>query len=231
MLILAIDSSSQSGSVAFIRNGKMIGEFFINDQLTHSITLMPMLEKLKEILDINLSELSAVAVSTGPGSFTGLRIGISSAKAICQALNVPIIGINTLDVLAHSVPIISNKIICPILDARKNQVYTASYIFKNNELLKLTDYIATDLNEILDKFIEDKREVYFIGDGVSVYKNKIIERLGENATFAPIFIQYTRASVLAQIAECKYIKSEIENPDYLVPTYIRKPQAEIEHDN
>ncbi|WP_010169080.1 tRNA (adenosine(37)-N6)-threonylcarbamoyltransferase complex dimerization subunit type 1 TsaB [Candidatus Epulonipiscium viviparus] len=227
MLILAIDSSSQSGSVAFIRDGKILGEFFINDKLTHSVTLMPMLESLTSILNIQLADICAIAIAAGPGSFTGLRIGAASAKAMCLALNIPIIAVNTLDILAAAAPA-GNQIICPILDARKNQVYTATY---TTPTTRTSEYLAIELDDMLAKFTVENSQVYFVGDGLNVYRHKITEALGDAATFAPSFIEYTRASALAMIAETKYKNGETTNANTFAPIYIRKPQAELEHDN
>ncbi|OON92872.1 MAG: tRNA (adenosine(37)-N6)-threonylcarbamoyltransferase complex dimerization subunit type 1 TsaB [Candidatus Epulonipiscioides saccharophilum] len=236
MLILAIDSSSQSGSVSFTRDGKLLGEFFINDKLTHSVTLMPMLESLSSILNIDIRSVDAIAITQGPGSFTGLRIGAASAKAMCFALDIPIIGVNTLDVLAYSAPL-STKVICPILDARKGQVYSAIYKIEQNEIIRASDYLAINLDELLNKLTTELKNnlpaenIYFVGDGINVYRKIIADKLGQTAIFAPDFLEYTRASVLGSIAENKYKNKEYTNADNFAPIYIRKPQAELEHNS
>ena len=169
MNILAIDASGIAGSVAYIKNGKLAGEYYICDKLTHSQTIMPMLEHMKSLIQIDLSEVDAVAVSAGPGSFTGLRIGVTAAKALALALEVPIVGIPTLDVMAGGL-YFTEHYICPIMDARRNQVYTALYKWEQDELKRLTDHMAMDMNEYLEQLKAYEGKIIFLGDGVSVYK-------------------------------------------------------------
>ena len=174
MNILAIDASGLSGSVAYISDYKLVGEYYICHKLTHSQTIMPMLEHLRKIIGLDLEQVDAVAVTSGPGSFTGIRIGVATAKAMALALGVPIIGIPTLDVMAHNITFTS-QLICPIMDARRNQVYTSIYRWQENKLQRIEDHLAISIDELLEKIADE--EVIFLGDGVDVMRNKIIEKL------------------------------------------------------
>ncbi|MEG0711433.1 MAG: tRNA (adenosine(37)-N6)-threonylcarbamoyltransferase complex dimerization subunit type 1 TsaB, partial [Niameybacter sp.] len=150
MNIIAIDASGLSGSVAYISDYKLVGEYYICHKLTHSQTIMPMLEHLKNMIGLDLETVDAIAVTSGPGSFTGIRIGVATAKAMALAIGVPIIGIPTLDVMAHNIPF-AEQIICPIMDARRNQVYTAIYKWQAGKLQREGDYLAIEIDELLER--------------------------------------------------------------------------------
>lgn len=227
MNLLAIDASGIAGSVAYIKDGKLAGEYYICDKLTHSQTIMPMLEDMKELLNIDLEEVDAVAVTSGPGSFTGLRIGVTAAKALALALEVPIIGVPTLDVMAHAM-VYTEYLICPIMDARRNQVYTALYQWEENTLNRLTEHMAVDIEEYVTKLGERKEKIIFLGDGVGVYENMIREKLQDKVVFAPSFCNLQHASVLADVATKLYESGKAEDPSLFVPMYLRKSQAERE---
>lgn len=227
MNLLAIDASGIAGSVAYIKDGKLAGEYYICDKLTHSQTIMPMLEDMKALLNINLEEVDAVAVTSGPGSFTGLRIGVTTAKALALALEVPIIGVPTLDTIAHAM-VYTDYLICPIMDARRNQVYTALYKWEANNLKRLTEHMAVDIEAYILELSDREEKIIFLGDGVSVYENIIKEKLGEKAVFAPSFCNLQHASVLADVATKLYKEGQVEDPALFVPIYLRKSQAERE---
>ena len=227
MNLLAIDASGVAGSVAYMKNGKLAGEYYFCDKLTHSQTIMPMLEHMKSLIQIDLEEIDAIAVTSGPGSFTGLRIGVTAAKALALALNVPIIGVPTLDVIAGGIHF-TDYYICPIMDARRNQVYTALYKWQEDQLERLTDYMATDINEYVERLKEYEGKIIFLGDGVSVYREVIESILGDRALFAPSFCNLQHASVLGNMAEKLYEEGKSEDPSTFVPMYLRKSQAERE---
>ncbi len=227
MNILGIDASGVAGSVAYIKEGKFVGEYYICDKLTHSQTIMPMLEHMKKILDIDLDTIDAIAVTSGPGSFTGLRIGVTAAKSLALALDVPIIGVPTLDVIAHNITYTDN-LICPIMDARRNQVYTSLYKWENGILNQIIPHDALDMNKYLELLKTKDEKVIFLGDGIDCYKEKIQAVLGEKAIFAPEFLKLQKASVLLEIAKKKYENGEAISAAELVPLYLRKSQAERE---
>lgn len=227
MNIIAIDASGIAGSVAYISDGKLVGEYYVCHKLTHSQTIMPMLEHLKGMIGIDLQAVDAIAVTSGPGSFTGIRIGVATAKAMAMALEVPLIGVPTLDVMANNMTF-TEAIICPIMDARRNQVYTAYYQWQQGELVRMSDHLGVQIDELLEMLKEEDRPVIFLGDGVDVFKDKITEVLGEKGIFAPSFLMMQRASTLAHLACVAYTKGEVSDPDTFVPMYLRKSQAERE---
>lgn len=229
MNILAIDASGIAGSVAYIRDGKLAGEYYICHKLTHSETIMPMLEHMRDLIGVDLEQLDAIAVTSGPGSFTGLRIGVTTAKALALALNIPVVGIPTLDALAHNMTHTSATI-CPIMDARRNQVYTAVYKWEGKELHRLTDHLACDMDAHLEMLASRGEEILFLGDGVDVYKEKIVAQLGDKALFAPGFLNLQRASTLAEVACKAYERGESCDAASFVPIYLRKSQAERERE-
>lgn len=225
MNILAIDASGVAGSVAYLKDGKLVGEYYICDKLTHSETIMPMMEHLKELIGLELETIDVVAVTSGPGSFTGLRIGGATAKAIAMALDVPVIGIPTLDVLAHNITH-TPYVICPIMDARRQQVYTATYQWQQGKLVQLSDHEGIMIGELLERI--KGHEVVFVGDGIPVFKEQIVEAMGERAHFAPSYMMMQRAGVLAELAVEKFEQGEVVHADDFAPIYLRKSQAERE---
>lgn len=229
MNLIAIDASGVAGSVAYYKEDHVVGTYYICDKLTHSQTIMPMLEDIKHLLQIDLNEVDAVAVTAGPGSFTGLRIGVTTAKTLALALNVPLIGVPTLDVIAGNIPL-TEHLICPLMDARRNQVYTAVYRQEKEELKRLTDYLAIDLDEQLMALKKYGEKVIFLGDGALAFKEHIQEVLGEQALFVKDFMNLQQASVLAVQAISLYEQGKAEDPSNFAPMYLRKSQAERERE-
>lgn len=227
MNLLAIDASGIAGSVAYYKDGKIVGEYYICDKLTHSQTIMPMLEEMKNLLGFELDEVDAVAVTAGPGSFTGLRIGVTTAKTLALALEVPIIGIPTLDVIAGGMAF-AKHLICPLMDARRNQVYTALYKWEADGIKRLSDHLAIDLDQHLANLKERNEKIIFLGDGAPLFKTHIKEVLGDLAVFAPSFVSLQHASVLADQASKLFEEGKVEDPSTFVPMYLRKSQAERE---
>jgi len=225
MKVLAIDTSSIVASVAIVDEQKVLGEYTINHKKTHSQKLMPMIKETLSACEIDIADIDLYCVSIGPGSFTGLRIGVATAKALAHSANKPVIGINTLDALAYGMPYFEG-IICPIIDARNNQVYTAQYIWDINGPKLLTQYIAQDIQNIINELKDKKEKVIFVGDGVSVYKENIIDNLKELAVFSPVFSTMQKASVVAELAIQKYRERHFDNYLTLTPFYLRKSQAE-----
>ena len=169
MKILALDSSGLVASVAVLEDDNCIAEYTINYKKTHSQTLLPMLDEVKKMIELDLSTIDAIAVAAGPGSFTGLRIGCATAKGLGQALGKPLIGIPTVDGLAFNL-YGTQKVICPLMDARRNQTYTGLYEFEKKEndyeLKILKKQCAVALDEIIDCINELGREVIFLGESL-----------------------------------------------------------------
>ncbi len=234
MKIIAIDSSGLVASVAVVEDDTLIAEYNVQYKKTHSQTLLPMLDELKKMVDLDLSTIDAIAISKGPGSFTGLRIGAATAKGLGLALDVPIVEIPTLDGLACNL-YGTDKLVCPIMDARRNQVYTGIYEFVKIEespltysLSSLLEQCAVAIEEIVAKCNEWNREVIFLGDGVPVFAEKIAELLTVPYGFAPAHMNRQRAASFASLA-FEYLKAgkSVTARDH-APEYLRLSQAERE---
>jgi len=234
MKILALDSSGLVASVAIIEDGLTIAEYTINHKKTHSQTLLPMLDEVKKMTELDLSQINAIAIAAGPGSFTGLRIGAATAKGLGLALDIPIIPVPTVDGLAYNL-YGSEKLICPIMDARRNQVYTGIYQFIQNENNKLEyelntikSQCAVDISDIVSQLNELKREVIFLGDGVSVYQQKIADTIAVPYSFAPASCNRQRATCVGVLGEVMFKAGKYESATEHAPEYLRLSQAERE---
>ena len=227
MKILALDSSAVSASAAICDDNTIIGEFYTNTGFTHSQTLMPMIESLLKTTQTELSDIDAFAVCKGPGSFTGLRIGISCVKGMAMALNKPCIGISTLECIARG-GINSKGIICCVMDARCGQVYNA--LFKSNgaSLERLSDERAISLADLQKELDVYGDTVYLFGDGAFVARKFLT---GNKYTIAAPDNVYQKASSLALCALAAYEKGLYVTASQLTPDYLRLSQAERELNN
>lgn len=222
MKILALDTSSFPASVAIGDDGILMGEYIIRNQRKHSQNIMMMTERLFDDLSMDISEIDVFAVTSGPGSFTGLRIGISSVRAFAQAMGKPVAAVNTLEALAYNLPL-SDSIIVPMLDARRDEVFTAAYKFKDGIAQELTPPCVMTIDEIKEKYKNEN--VIITGDGAIIHK----EELSEFKT-APINLCETRASALLAAAYKKAEKDELCDYNHVSPLYLRKSQAEREYE-
>ena len=227
MKILALDSSGLVASVAIITDDKMTAEYTVNYKKTHSQTLLPMLDEITKMVDLDLKEIDAIAVAAGPGSFTGLRIGSATAKGLALALAKSIINIPTVDGLAYNL-FATDKLICPIMDAKRNQVYTGLYEFCGEEFKVIVKQKAVSIEDILDEIEAMNREVIFLGDGVDVYKQIVCEKLKDKCFFAPPHLSKQRAGSIGALAGIYYEKGLIINSEDHQPEYLRLSQAERE---
>ena len=231
MKILGIESAALVASVAILDEDITIAEYTTNFKKTHSETLLPMLDEIIKMTGIDCSELSAIAVSGGPGSFTGLRIGAACAKGLGLALDLPLIHVPTLDAMALNL-YSSDAIIVPIMDARRNQVYTG--IYKNDcnlEIIKDSMAVAIDeLFEIL-KDLDNKekiKKIIFLGDGVPVFREYIDKNLEIAHDFASANLNRQRASNIAMLGLKMFKEGKSLLSDDMRPEYLRKSQAERE---
>ncbi len=220
MNILAIDTSSVYASCAFMRDGVIVSEKVIQGGLVHSEALFPIIEECLESVKASIGEVDVFACCAGPGSFTGVRIGVCAVKGLAQANNKMCARINTLDALSRNVQ--SFGTVCPIMDARRGQVYCA--VYENGKIIR--DYDACAIEELAE-FLKDKKTV-FVGDGVKAFRSTLTELLGENALFAQPQHNYTRASAAATIANEEAEKGNLLSPAALDAIYLRVPQAERE---
>lgn len=227
MKILALDSSGLVASVAVVTEEATLAEYTVNYKKTHSQTLLPMLNEVVKMVELDLAEVDAVAVAAGPGSFTGLRIGSATAKGLGLALKKPIIPVSTLEGLAYNL-YGTDKIICPLMDARRNQVYTGLYGFGGKEFQVIKEAVAVDLEELLEELNETGREVIFLGDGTAVYKELILGKLKIPYSFAPVHLNRQRAGAIGARGIELYQKNIYEDAAAHEPVYLRVSQAERE---
>lgn len=233
MKILALDSSGLVASAAVVQDGVLTAEYTVNYKITHSQTLLPMLQELKEMIELDLDTIDAIALAAGPGSFTGLRIGSATAKGLGLALNKPLIEVPTLAGLAYHFWG-SEKLICPLMDARRNQVYTGIYTFEKEtgksgyRMCTVKEQSAVSIQEILDELDNMGREVVFLGDGVPVFQSVIKEKLKVPFAFAPAHLNRQRAAAVAALAEIYYSEGKTVSAGEHRPEYLRLSQAERE---
>lgn len=229
MKILAVETSSSVAAVAVMDNGVLLGEYVLNHKMTHSEKLVPLITELMENLQLKPQDIDIYAVSTGPGSFTGLRIGIVTIKAIAYATKKPVVGIPTLDALAFNIPL-CEPLIAPIMDARNSQVYSAVYKWEKGVLNNVTGYLAVHISELAEILKGKNQRVIFVGDAVPVHRKYLEGELGTNSEFAPAHLLLQRASSVAEAAYFKALKGEMLDCFELVPFYLRKSQAEREYE-
>lgn len=227
MKILALDSSGLVASVAIVEDDVMLAEYTTNFKKTHSQTLLPMLDEVVKMLELNLEEIDAIAVAAGPGSFTGLRIGSATAKGLGLALKKPLIGIPTLEALAYNL-YGTDQLICPIMDARREQVYTGIYQYVNDQMEVISDQKAVGIDELLEELMEMNQKVIFVGDGVEVYKSRIMEKMGKQCSFAPSHLCKQRAGAVGALGVQYYKAGKMEDAKDHQPVYLRLSQAERE---
>jgi tRNA threonylcarbamoyladenosine biosynthesis protein TsaB len=223
MKILSIETSTRVGSVAIIEDEHLIAEYILNVVSTHSERLLPSIDQILKDSQLTVRDIEGFAVSLGPGSFTGLRIGISTVKGLALATGRAVVGVPTLDCLAHNIAF-THLLVCPILDARKGEVYTALYQGDGSgKLEKLTPDLALKPEELLTRI---KEPVIFLGDGVEAYRDTL--RSGQdNCLFAPAYLNQPRASVLAKLGLEKFKQGHIFKEEEIQPLYCRLAEAEI----
>ncbi len=229
MKILGLDSSGLVASVAVVENDNLLAEYTVNYKKTHSQTLLPMLDEICRMIELDLETIDAIAVSAGPGSFTGLRIGSATAKGLGLALKKPLIGIPTVEGLAYNLYGIPGNI-CPIMDARRNQVYTGIYTFEGDTMLVAEDQMAINIEELIDKLNAKGMPVTFLGDGVAVYKKKIEEKIQVPYAFAPAHVNKQRAAAVAALGAKYFKQGRYETAREHQPDYLRVSQAERERE-
>ena len=227
MVILGIESSAQSASAAIVKDGKLLSEMFLNVGLTHSVTLLPLIRQSVESAGISVDDIDAVAVSNGPGSFTGVRIGVSTAKGIAQPGDKMCIPVSTLEAIAY--PLInSNAIVVSVMDARCQQVYCAVFDCHNNEMARITQDDAVSLENLCGMLKKFDKEIILIGDGADIAYNYMSAEIPNLYKASPIF-KYQHASSVAMLAENKISNNEgVTTANDLVPSYLRLSQAERE---
>lgn len=230
MLVLAVDTATTVAGVALVSENEVIKEEFINFKKTHSEILMPVIDRVLRECEYILDDIDFIAITEGPGSFTGLRIGMAAAKGLSLASDKPLIGISTLDVLAHNIAG-NNALVCPLLDARKQEVYSAFYDVEGKYPLGITEMATFTPEELINsvsKTLEavQKEKVILLGDGYYRYSDYWQEALGNKLINLPMHLMLPRASALGSLALGKAKKDGFDDVFALRPVYIRKSEAE-----
>lgn len=223
MIVLGVDSSATAASAAVVKNGILVSEVFSQTGLTHSQTLLPMIDNCIKMAGITVDDVDLISVANGPGSFTGIRIGIATVKGIAFTNNIPCVEVSTLESMAYNLPFFDG-IVCPVMDARCNQVYTA--MFKNDKECKvnrLTDDEAMSIDELCEIIKKTDEKVIFVGDGAELCYNRMKDCC-DNVFIASQHIRMQRAS---SVAVCS-VDKERKNSKNVSVNYIRLPQAQRE---
>ncbi|MCL2037083.1 MAG: tRNA (adenosine(37)-N6)-threonylcarbamoyltransferase complex dimerization subunit type 1 TsaB [Oscillospiraceae bacterium] len=217
MIILGLDSSAVSASCAVTQDGNVLASGFVRVKITHSQTLIPLVENILKAAGMSLDEIDAFAVSNGPGSFTGIRISVSAVKGMAFALNKPVCGVSTLLSLAHNL-VGRDVIACAVMDARRNEVYNALFDISGDSVTRLTQDRAISLDDLGSELEVFEKEVVFVGDGAGL----AVDYFEGAGSCAPEIIRFQNA-----VNVCLAAKNFVSAKE-LMPIYIRKPQAERE---
>lgn len=232
MNIIALDSSGLVASVALVEEDRVVAEYTMNNKQTHSQTMLPMLDEIVKASGISKSDIDAIAISRGPGSFTGLRIGSATAKGLGLALNIPLIEIPTLEALAYNLFVPGSRLICPIMDARRQEVYSGVYEIGTEAgvypVKTVVEESAGPLSNLITKLNNLGREVIFVGDAVPVYKDLIAEGMKVPYYFAPAHLSRQRAAAVGMLGTFRCLEGKTVKPEEHAPVYLRVSQAERE---
>ena len=227
MKLLGLDSSGLVASVAVMEDDCLVAEYTTNYKKTHSQTLLPMLDEIKKMIELDLGTLDAIAVAAGPGSFTGLRIGSATAKGLALALDLPIVPVPTLEALAYQLWG-TGDLVCPVMDARRNQTYTGVYAFDEHGLQTLLPQCAVAIEDLLEKVNGLGRPVIFLGDGVPVFREIIEKTCLVPCRFAPAHRNRQSASAVAALGMEYFRQGKAVPAAEHAPDYLRLSQAERE---
>ncbi len=225
MLVFGIDTCCMAATAALVSDSTLVAQTIVNQNKTHSQIMMPQIEEMFKITDIDPACVDAFAAAVGPGSFTGVRIGVATAKAMAQAANKPCVAVSTLEALAYSSKFFDG-IAAPILDARREQVYNALFDCGKNGISRLCEDRALALEDLLDEIKELDKDVIFMGDGVLVFEDEIRRTLGNRAFFAPKTTAMNLGGAVAELGAQKFARGEVVSCGDLVPCYVRLSQAE-----
>ncbi len=224
MKILGIDTSTKIATIAVIDEEKVLGEYTLNQEMSHSENLIPMIKELLNNLDMKIENIDLYGVAIGPGSFTGLRIGVAAIKSLAHLFNKAIVGISTLEAMAYNLP--HNNIVVPMLDARRDRVYTGVYSWENGLLktIKADDVVEM---EVLLKQLKDYSSIVVNGDASILYKARLMDSL-DDVKFATKGQNICKATSICELALLKYNNNEVDDFYTLAPDYLRETQAQRE---
>ena len=223
MKTLAVDTSTMMATCAVLDEDYLLGEFSLNQDMSHGENLVPMIKEVLDNLKLKPEDIDLYGVAIGPGSFTGLRIGVATVKSFAHVFNKPIIGVSSLEGLAFNLAY--NGIIVPMIDARRNRVYTGIYKWEENNLLNIMETCTLEIDDLLEKLMEYE-DIIVNGNGVNLHRYRISDKLGDNVNFAPIALNECRASSIGELAIKKYNKGIRDNYYTLAPEYLKESQAQ-----
>ena len=228
MLIMGIESTAVSAGAAILKDGKLIAEAYLNLGLTHSETLMTLIDSCLKNAGLSIGEMNALAVAQGPGSFTGVRIGVSAVKGLVFGNDIPVYGVSTLESLAYGAAV-EEFLICPVMDARCSQIYTAAFLYENGVLNRVTEDSAMKLDAFYAYVREQNKKILLLGDGAAITAQYLSGKADAAFTVFPEIFRFQHASGVAFAAWMRYNKEEagVCGND-LLPGYLRLPQAERE---
>lgn len=226
--ILAVDTSAKSVSCALVQDGRVLASYFANNGLTHSQTLLPMVDNLLQISGVSLDRVDALAVNAGPGSFTGVRIGVSAVKGIAFTANKPCISVSTLESMAENLPVLPGVLVCGAMDARCQQVYTALFSADEHGVpVRISEDAAVSISDLGEQLKAVHSPVVLVGDGSELCYRMLKDTI-PHLVLAPSSVRYQDAVGTALAAERRYNQGLIISADELLPIYLRLPQAERE---
>ena len=223
MIVLGIETSSYSGSVAVVEDSIVLGELFFNTGLKHSTKIVPSITNLLATLELDKTDLDGIAVTSGPGSYTSLRIGISIAKGLAYSLDIPLIGISTLKCVAFN-STASPYPICSFVDAKKGELYSAFFRNDTGDLERISEDVVVNIDYLCSTIVE---KTVLIGDGLNLYKSSFVDKINGLVLFAPGHLNYPRASSCAILGIDSFKKAKRDEVNTLVPKYIRQADAEL----
>ncbi|MBQ6321824.1 MAG: tRNA (adenosine(37)-N6)-threonylcarbamoyltransferase complex dimerization subunit type 1 TsaB [Lachnospiraceae bacterium] len=227
--ILAMDTSGMTAAVALVRDGCLVGEYNSTNKKTHSQTLLPMIAQICQMAQQDPSKLDAIAVSSGPGSFTGLRIGSATAKGMAFAIGCPIVEVPTLEGLACNLSE-TEGIVVPMMDARRSQVYTAIYRFRQGNCETLADAMAVPVQELIEQINTYGEAAWLLGDGAVLYREELSRGLRCSYHFAPVHLNLPKGSSIA-FCGLRRLEAGLAIPgSQHKPEYLRPSQAERERE-
>jgi tRNA threonylcarbamoyladenosine biosynthesis protein TsaB len=226
MIMLAIETTGIHGGVAVLKDGRLQGEINLSGKETFSKRLFFSIEFLFDRLGAAWQDMELIAVSIGPGSFTGIRIGLSAAKGFSMARDIPVMGVPTLDALASNVYMPDGSLICPVIDAKRSQIYTALYQFQDHRPVRISPYQAIYPDEIQQNILVNNK-IFFLGEGLLTYRDKIHDAFMKRAAFLPSQIGLLRAASVGVVANDMIDSGvKISDPNTLEPIYVRLSEAE-----
>ena len=224
MKILGIDTSTKIATIAVIDEDKVLGEYTLNQEMSHSENLIPMIKELLNNLYIKIEDIDLYGVAIGPGSFTGLRIGVAAIKSLAHLFQKPIVGVSTLQAMAYNLPY--NEIVIPMIDARRDRVYTGIYSWENEGLKTIKADDVVEMEDLLNR-LKDYKSIVVNGDGSILYKDRLIDSL-KDVKFSTKGQNICKATSICELALLKYNKGQVDDFYTLAPDYLRETQAQRE---